>query len=453
MRSVAAVALRAAERLEAARSTALAFRAYRALFGHRDPEVAGAALERALGLAVAERDGPRLSEVTAAWRLAGRAALEPIAIAQGRALWRSGRRDEALEVAEAEVARSGGARAWYLLGRLRMLTGWREGASEALGRAIDASEEQPRVAEAAREALAAIGEGEGSHQRGSDAARLHAAREALTSTSGFRRAAALSSLVDLAEGSLGREAVRLAAEHADRLGPSLSWAEAERLATCLARFPDESAAAEARRRLAAVVGASSPEGIDAAVRLAPGGVRALDLARAVVAREPLDTTIFAATGEVSSEWMRAVAVIHDLRRGAFEDARRGLVALTPEEGRASATTRWPNAVWTAARLALAEPQLREPALGLAAALLQSQPVAAAFRLAPALSRLAPGPRDGEPFALLLAAADAGSRAGVAEAEALRRALWFERGVAEAQAGRSMDARRWLLAARDGVVGR
>ncbi|HHH29817.1 MAG TPA: hypothetical protein ENK57_15935 [Polyangiaceae bacterium] len=368
--SLGRVVLRAAERVEESLGPAMGLRSYRALLVQKDPEVRIAAVRGALRCMSAIGRFDDVDDVVAAWEKGRDLAVGPAEMAgHCRRLLHRGQGAVARRLAEAEVVRSGSARAWYLVARVRQAVN-DEGAADAFRRAIAAAApEATDVTVSARAALLeqALAEGEGEApteglEEGNDDQRLLAAAAALRSSSKFRRASGASLLAELATGPRGREAVAMAAEHADRMGLDLSWVEAERLEAVIVRAGWlESGKAEralrrlrARRRLAA--SAERETELSAWLAEEQGGARHLDLARAVARGDEVDPDELELAAGVPAAAAHALVVVDALRRDDAAVAARGLLALiddVPKAGIAGA--------WTAARLALADARHRERA--------------------------------------------------------------------------------------------
>jgi hypothetical protein len=204
------------------------------------------------------------------------------------------------------------------------------------------------------EALLAVADEIDLHEA-SPAQRLIAAEVRLKATSRFARAAALSTLEELAAGGHGavaRRAILAAAEHADAMGFSLSWVEADRIAAALANWrsdPERHAALarlDARRRIAAEQDADAI--IASASELAPGYRAHLEHARAVIAGEQFDGEAPADDEElvVAGRCLRAIALLREER---WRDAELSLRELS--EGH-----RPPPAAWVVIRCAAAGPK-------------------------------------------------------------------------------------------------
>jgi hypothetical protein len=383
MSMLGSVALGAAERLERTMGPRVALRSYKALFGQRDAAVVADAVRGALRCALALEDHEELCRVAEQWAALGNQAATSEATAQCRQLLRQGRGRAARILADAEVTRSGSGRAWYLAARVRDQTGDREGATKAFERA--AQEGEGAIVVSARAALLerALHEPASAPpvdatevaKEGSDAQKLLAARALLRAASKFKRAAGLSILAEVAEGPLRREAVALAAHHADGAGASLSWVEAERIDAVLSRWPDESAAAVARRRLAhrralgsANDAVSRREALCAALADERGGLRHAELADAVAAGGELDPDVVAEAAGVPLSAAAALSAVHAIRRGLPDEAVRPMAALKEDPGDGPAA-------WVVAQLALAEPTLVARARELVTALLAAPTVA------------------------------------------------------------------------------
>lgn len=375
--SLGRVALRAAERVESSLGPAMGLRSYRALFVQKDPEVRLAAVRGVLRCMLAVGSFEAIEDVAAAWEACRAGTTEEMA-AHCRALLRRGQGQAARRLADAEVARSGSARAWYLAARIRDAID-DEGAEDAFRKAIaEATPEALEVAVSARAALLeralAGGDGEAPTEgleEGNDDQRLLAAVGMLRSSSKFRRASGLSALAELVGGPRGREAVVLAAEHADRVGLELSWVEAERLEAVIVRagWLDSGRAAQAlrrlraRRRLADAEGEGREEALAAALADETGGARHLDLARAVARGDEVDPDELELAAGVPAPAAQALVVVDALRRGDERAAARGLAALADD------VTTGTEGVWTAARLALGDARHRTRATALVRRLL------------------------------------------------------------------------------------
>jgi hypothetical protein len=383
------VGLEAAKRAERRLGPAMGLRSYRALLGAANRSIALEAFRGACRCALALDDSPDFDDLAQAWERCGDETAEVAVIC--RALVRQGRGDAALRLAEAEVSRSGSARAWYLLARVRDQLGDAE-AREAFERASQAEASGEEDDEAVRSARAALVERafragglEGGFDDGGsledlladgrEPQRLVAAVVALRSSSKYRRASALSVLAELTEGSVGRDAVAFAARHADARGLALSWVEAERVEAVLraATWLDDDLRDRALRRLRARQGVAMADQQERDAALAealapePGGPRHLDLARAVARGEAVDPEELAIAAGVPAPAAHALVAVDALRRGEDREAARALLALVDDPGDPPVA-----GAYAAARLALSRSAQRDRACTLVDRLLAAE---------------------------------------------------------------------------------
>jgi tetratricopeptide (TPR) repeat protein len=291
----------------------------------------------------------------------------------------AGARWPAVALARAETEREPRARAMYLLARCLELAGDGDGAFVAFGRAIERAAGEPGAADVALAARAwrierTLGDRSAEPLTIKDAqqaveappaVQLVIALGCMRASSRFVRASGLSLLEVLSRNqttSLGRLALRLAAEHADALGDALTPLEADRIAATLGHVPDDRARADALARLSAAqkIAASSgdaqAEAIVAASEIAPEIFPLVCRARAVLSGGGQGSyAAHPAVGEGSPQPSFHLAALGleavvALARGRGRDA----AAVLHEAAKvASASPSIPAPAWTAARAALA----------------------------------------------------------------------------------------------------
>ncbi|UQA58438.1 hypothetical protein [Polyangium aurulentum] len=295
----------------------------------------------------------------------------------------AGARWSAVALARAETEREPRARALYLFARCLELAGDGEGAFEAFGRAIERAGKESGAEDVALAARAwrverTLGERSIEPLTIKDAQAAVDAPPAvqlviglgcMRASSRFVRASGLSLLEVLSRNqttSIGRLALRLAAEHADALGDNLTPLEADRIAAALGHVPDDKARAEALARLAAAqkiassTGDAQAEAIVAASEVAPEIFPLVCRARAVLSGGGQGSYAphpAVAEGEPSPSLRLAslgLDAVVALERGRGRDA----AAVLSEAARVvpEASSILPPA-WTAARAALASKDL------------------------------------------------------------------------------------------------
>ncbi|MDC3962543.1 hypothetical protein KEG38_52485 [Polyangium jinanense] len=296
MKFVDDIGLGAAQKLETAVGPFVALPAYkRLLVRTAEPSFAARAALGALRCAVRLGEEREIEDIAAYWStLSGSGPHLPAILELCRQLARFGRKSAALTLAGAEVEREESARALYLLGRMLELTGDGDGAFVAFGKAAARADAEKgaadvAVASRARRVERLLGDRTTAALAVADAAsadpagappdhKLVIALGRLRSPSRFVRASGLSLLEELGRDpttSLGRLAIRLAAEHADALGDALTPLEADRVAATLRHVPDDAARENALARLAAAQaiaasrGEAQAEAITRAGELAP----------------------------------------------------------------------------------------------------------------------------------------------------------------------------------------
>lgn len=319
-----------------------------------------------------------------------------------KTLVREGRRSAAVTVARAEAERSGRARAYYLLGRCLEFVGDSKRAFEAFGNAAKLADKEGNAADVALAARAKrvermLGDQTNPSLAFADAAAVDpagASREQkfvialgrMRSPSKFTRASGLSLLEEVARDpttTLARNAIRMAAEHADTMGDALTALEVDRIGAAIRHVPDETARTAALSRLVAVVkivtakGDARAEALAAAGDLAPeiapflrrvraflsGGEQGLQASHAATAPDAAATPSL----RVASLGLDAVVAVRGNRVQQAADALQELTKIF----HAGANVAVPNSLWIAARLALdtSHPSLRDAGVLLAEALL------------------------------------------------------------------------------------
>jgi tetratricopeptide (TPR) repeat protein len=369
----------------------------------------------------------------------------------------AGARWPAVALARAEVEREPRARSMYLLARCLELAGDGDGAYVAFGRAIERASQEPGAADVAVAARAwrverTLGDRSAEPltikdaQQAVDAppgVQLVIALGCMRASSRFVRASGLSLLEVLSRDqttSLGRLALRLAAEHADALGDVLTPLEADRIAATLGHVPDEKARADALARLgaaqkiAASQGEAQAEALVAASEVAPEIFPLVCRARAVL------------SGGGQGSYAAHPAVGEGSPEPSFRLASLGLdavVALARGRGRDAAAV-----LHEAAEVASASPSIPPPAWTAARAALASKDAAAregGVRLAESLLEAAPTPPPGGYASLAGALARAGR--GDLAARAARAANAAGEAGAREELGALLRDEGWRLAAR------
>jgi len=275
------IGLAAAEQVERSFGAFVALPAYkRMLVRTAEPSFGARAALGALRCASRLGDERELGEIAAYWStLSGGGAHLPAILDLCRQLARAGRKGAALALARAEAEREESARAHYLVGRLLELHGDGDGAFLAFGRAaaradVEKNAADVAVAARARRVERLLGDRSTAQLAVEDAAaadptgapaehKLVIALGRLRASSRFVRASGLSLLEELGRDpttSIGRLAIRLAAEHADTLGDALTPLEADRVVATLRHVPDDAARESALARLAAAQGIAAQRG-------------------------------------------------------------------------------------------------------------------------------------------------------------------------------------------------
>ncbi|MDI3286812.1 hypothetical protein [Polyangium sp. 15x6] len=400
MKFVDDIGLGAAQKLEAAVGPFVALPAYkRLLVRTAEPAFAARAALGAFRCAIRLGDEREIGDVAAYWStLSGSGAHLPAILELCRQLTRLGRKNAALALAGAEVEREESARALYLFGRLLELTGDGDGAFVAFGKAAARADAEKgaadvAVASRARRVERLLGDRTTAQLAVADAVsadptgappdhKLVIALGRLRSPSRYARASGLSLLEELGRDpttSLGRLAIRLAAEHADALGDALTPLEAERVAATLRHVPDDAARENALARLAAAQaiaasrGEAQAEAITRAGELAPEIFPLVCRARAALTGGGQGDYGPSASTEPSSPSLRlaslGLAAYVALGKGRPREAAEALTEaaeLATSGGIAIAPP-----VWTAARAALdsADPLARAAGVRLCEVLL------------------------------------------------------------------------------------
>lgn len=317
-------------------------------------------------------------------------------------LVRDGRRSAAVTLARAEAERSGRSRAYYLLGRCLELIGDSKRAFEAFGNAASLADKEGNASDVALAARAKrvermLGDQSNPSLAFTDAAavdpagaspeqKLVIALGRMRSPSKFTRASGLSLLEELARDpatTLGRNAIRMAAEHADTMGDALTALEVDRIGAAIRHVPDETVRTAALSRLVAVVkivtakGDARADALSAAGDLAPEIAPFLRRVRAFLSggEQSLQASHAASAPDasampglrVASLGLDAVVAIRGNRVQQATDALQDLTKIF----HAGTNVAVPNSLWIAARLALdtAHPSLRDVGVLLAEALL------------------------------------------------------------------------------------
>ncbi len=349
---------------------AVALRSYKALLGGADRSVLLRAAMGAFRCALA-LDELELATVCAYWETlidveAGEAIVELTVPLCAR-----GRFAAALMLAAAESVRRPTAASLYLHARVLEASG--RPSEEVYARAAALGEGSLRATAQSKQLEAMLARQAALEEQlavadaidltaASPAARLLAATVRLRGSGRFTRAAALSTLAELASGpepALARRAIRVAAEHADHLGGALSWVEGERVAAALEHWPDELERRSALARLGARRGLAAGEPPEAvlseAAGLEPGYRRHLEQARALVAGYAIESDPPPDNRELVlvDRCLRAFAAIE---HASFREAELLLRELCAELGRDAAVV--PPPVWAliarAARIAPGE---------------------------------------------------------------------------------------------------
>ncbi|MDI1451564.1 hypothetical protein [Polyangium sp. 6x1] len=297
-------------------------------------------------------------------------------------LARAGRKNAALALAGAEVEREETARALYLFARLLELTGDGDGAFLAFAKAaaradVEKGAGDVAVAARARRVERLLGDRSTASLAVADATsadpmgappeqKLVIALGRMRSPSRFVRASGLSLLEEIGRDpttSLGRHAIRLAAEHADALGDALTPLEADRVAATLRHVPDDAARENALARLAVAQTIASSRGeaqadaITRAAELAPEIFPLVCRARAALTGggQGDDAAHPAASTEPASSPSLRLASLGLSAFVALGKGRSREAAAALDEAAELATTgggRVGPPVWTAARAAL-----------------------------------------------------------------------------------------------------
>lgn len=376
-----------------------------------DPEVRARAALGALRCAVLLDEVNDILNFAILWpemRADATGALADAALEFIKTLSRRKRHDIALVLAKAEVERETSARSLYLHARLLERADDRA-AFDVYGRAAELAEREPTspvIAVTARArrierlamdpatcAQAALEASAADPTHATPAQKLVIASGRLLSPSRFTRASGLSLLEELgrtARPEVAQAAIRVAAQHADRMAEGLSSIEADRVGAALKHWPDRPQRESAIVRLLALVRIAAARGEDRDRRLieawdaAPEIFPQLCRARAVLtgggvgSYDSLDDPRAAALPEASAAAASDPALrlanlgldaVVAVRRGkpleaasALRSARDVIDALPGEA---------PPPLWTAILLGLASKDLpaRSAALALAEALL------------------------------------------------------------------------------------
>lgn len=372
--TVSGMAVIAAEQLEKSAGPAAALAAYRPLVAKLgEGEARERAAVGAVRCAVRAWDLQAFHELVPLWSTA-HGDLLALAVELCAALSARGEAEAAARLAAEEADRQPGAHASYLLARCLEATGAPE-AEVAYAQAIVHGEKEgaadvvfhararrvQRLAGDARTYPEAVAEAAraGDDPGAPPAVRLLVAAARLAAPSRFARAAALSTLEDLARAAprpVADRAVRLAAEHADAMGDALTPVEAERLAAVLKqlRVPEERDAVTARfaalRRILTSPAEAREAALVAATSDAPDIERPLLRARALIAgvREGTDLRFAREEGAADLESL-GLSAVAALRHGEPLAAESLLTRLADRVRPGAAA---PASVWTAARLGL-----------------------------------------------------------------------------------------------------
>lgn len=456
------IAVGAAEHIERSFGPYAGLRAFAALLPRgplvsgEDGALAARATLGALRCAAETRDTGALESAARAWAFCAGPPRFAEVVALVARLEREGARELAVLLARSEATRAPGPRASYLLGRTAegaeqldvALAAHREAArapdggdAGAAARARLAALLASRADPASRHELAGLVEGPTDERAPSspEEKRLFATL-GLASSSKFARAAALSSLEELARGALdpdpeararARAAIRTAAAHVDLRGARLTALEADRVGACLKHWPAKEARERAAALLAGVVRLSLAKGPDRERALVELGMR--DEATAPGAEQAqalLSGARFVAEGDESPHALgiRAVA--------ALDRERPDLAAEALTLARARAPSPSP-ALWTGALLGLAHAGVARAALPVARALMEAEitPPRGWVSLAAALS----GSPLEEARALSTEALERAGAAGEAAVASALSARWVRAAWAHAAAGRRAEA--------------
>ncbi|MDI1437139.1 hypothetical protein [Polyangium sorediatum] len=491
MKFVDEIGLSAAQKLETSVGPFVALPAYRRLLVRTaEPSFAARAALGALRCVVRlgsdERD---IGDIAAYWStLSGSGPHFPAILDLCRLLARVGRKSAALALAQAETERAPTARALYLYGRCLELMGEGDAAFVVFANAATRADEEKGAADVAIAARAwrvqrLLGDRSTAALAVADAAsadptgappehKLVIALGRLRAPSRFVRASGLSLLEELGRDpttSLGRHAIRLAAEHADALGDALTPLEADRVAATLGHVPDDAARENALARLAAAQaiaasrGEAQAEAVTRAGELAPeiaglvrraraaltGGGQVDEAPRPSRSTEPASPLL-----RLASLGLSAFVALGQGRPGDAAEALDEAAELVTKGG-----VGVPAPVWTAARAALdsADPLARAAGVKLCEVLLQGSAAAppgghSAFAVALA--------RAGRPDLAVRSARDAAAGKELS-ARALLGAILREQGWALAARGQRelaiaalLEAKEHLAAAaKDGARGR
>ncbi|MDB4942613.1 MAG: hypothetical protein JWP97_2147 [Labilithrix sp.] len=388
------VAIAAAERIEKTAGPAPALAVYRRLAANAaHVELRARAVLGGLRCATAVRDLGALRDLTLLWRTVDEGVWEEVFVTC-RALGRANLHVPAVALASAEVERLRTARALYLVARLLDVAGDRR-AAEAFRVAQERAENEgaTAVAHACRvrraawlattreglsEAIALAKDVPAS--AASDAERIVLARVLLRAPSRFVRAGAIGLLDDVvsraAPGALtlpAREALVLAARHADDLGDELTALEADRLLALFGREAVAREAAPVRVAIAAIaaLGRARATGDESEVLRSLEAAAAADPELARLhgrARDILGGRFEPSTTDASNAGSLLLDVAGSLRDEAPARAAHALRLLAEATERGE---RVPPATWTLAQAALETDaaEVRPVAGRLAAALL------------------------------------------------------------------------------------
>ncbi len=323
-------------------------------------------------------------------------------VALCKSLVSDGRRSLAVLLARAEAEREPRARAFYLLGRCLEIIGDSKRAFEAFGHAASLADKEGNASDVALAARAKrvermLGDQTSASLAFTDAAavdpagappeqKLVIALGRMRSPSKFTRASGLSLLEELARDpttSIGRHAIRMAAEHADTLGDALTAVEADRIGASIRHVPDEAARNAALTRLlwlvkiATAKGEARVDAISAAADVAPEIVPLLRRIRAFLsgADQGAQASHAASAPDVATTPSLRIAslgldAVAALKANRVQQAAETLQEVA-KQFRAGTIVAVPNSLWIAARMALdtSHPTMREAGVLLAEGLL------------------------------------------------------------------------------------
>lgn len=309
-----------------------------------------------------------------------------------KTLVKEGRRSAAVTLARAEAERNGRARAYYLLGRCLEVTGDSKRAFEAFGYAATLADKEGNASDVALAARARrvermLGDQTSASLAFADAAavdpagappeqKLVIALGRMRSPSKFTRASGLSLLEELARDpttSLGRQAIRMAAEHADALGDALTAVEVDRIAASIRHVPDEAARNAALARLVSLVKIATAKGdarVDAIMAAGDIAAEIVPLMRRIRAflsgaEQGVQASHAASAPDVAATpSLRIVSLGLDavaaLKANRVQQAADTLQEIA-KQFHAGTVGTLPNSLWIAARMALdaSHPTLRD----------------------------------------------------------------------------------------------